>query len=262
MTKRTLKPRMTAHRRAVSGPVVRRLFEQLQKGWEEMDHVSRGDHLGDLVKRGCTNRGLAKDLNQSEATIRRYTILASLPEADRKALKNGESAKEALKRKAFLDRVRKNRERFEEEIRSGGPSDEIADVILDFCRAKDGVPDSPTDDVYLLCLLDMVKRYSRGDVDARPIPSTGRKKLRLVELFRTTEPPKSTDDFEFERKAEWLANILLGIEPEYVIRENAMGKAENRRGELEDKLTPQQREQRAWDRYRFLEAGPSHWPKN
>ena len=99
MNKATVRKKETAHRKIADSPEVEPLIVKLREDWENLDDIQRGDFLRDLVSRGCSLRGLASDLVVPETTLRRYMKLSSLPDADREALKAGESAKKALTRR-------------------------------------------------------------------------------------------------------------------------------------------------------------------
>lgn len=64
----------------------------------------RGDLLRMLKERGCTIRGMARDLGKSETTLRRYMMLSAQPPEERQRFKDGETAKRILARKAIRDR--------------------------------------------------------------------------------------------------------------------------------------------------------------
>lgn len=59
--------------------------------------VERGSRLRSLVDAGCTNRGLAEDLNCTEGTIRRGLKIARLPDSKRQAIEQGANATPILK---------------------------------------------------------------------------------------------------------------------------------------------------------------------
>src|SRR6185437_2985683 len=99
-------------------------------------------------------------------TLRRYMKLSSLDDADREALKAGQSAKKVLARKAVKDAATAGRERLREEKKSGTLSDEVADIILDFC--KNGVPKAPIRDYDLPNFLGNVKEFTRGELGPCP----------------------------------------------------------------------------------------------
>jgi hypothetical protein len=72
-------------------------LKRLQRDWDELSDVARGDRLRELQDRGCTLRGLAKhsshhadNLPCSEGTLRRYVELSKLSHEHRKAIEAGE----------------------------------------------------------------------------------------------------------------------------------------------------------------------------
>src|ERR1017187_3200339 len=90
----------TAHWRTMADPAVRKLVSYLQLGWKSMGPLERGRLLHELAALGCSTRGLEKELGQSATSIRRHIVLATLPEADRKAIEYGASSKKILDRKS------------------------------------------------------------------------------------------------------------------------------------------------------------------
>jgi hypothetical protein len=165
---RPVKKRKTAHLRATSQPDVWRLIVELRQQWDRWDEIKRGDHLRDLKRRGCTQRGLARELNMGESTIRRYMVLSSQTEAERAAFRNGETAKRILARRAAKERRRIIESRVREENESGTLSSEIAEIILDFCLARRGVPETQVYESGIPGLLAQTREITRGLSVARP----------------------------------------------------------------------------------------------
>lgn len=241
------------HRKVASSPEVSPLIDDLRRDWGLCDTVQRGDRLRDLVRLGCSLRGLARDLDIPEPTLRRYVTLSLLPEADREALKAGGSAKKAMERKAIKDHASAGQQRLNEEKRSGAPSDKGTDIILDFC--KNGVPDEPIIDCDLPLLLEDVRRFTRGELGPPPPVIQLPKKISLPELYRITRPPKSPDEEWLGHRVIWLAKIMMAIAPEFDIRETAMNKAEKRAEELSIQPTREQEEQARDTRQQFRKLG-------
>ena len=125
----------TAHWRTMADPAVQKLVSNLQLGWGSMGLLERGSLLRELAALGCSIRGLEKELGQSATSIRRHIVLATLPEADRKAIDAGASAKKILALKAIADRQRRRQRRIDEDRETGALSDKIATNILEFYRA-------------------------------------------------------------------------------------------------------------------------------
>ena len=262
MKKQGSKRKKTAHLLAMSKAAIRKRVEELRRDWDRLDSVERGDTLRDLVGRGCSIRGLADDLGIPPTTIRRYMTLSALPEADRMALRNGKSAKKALARKAALDLQKDSRERLAEERKSGTPSDQLATIILDFCRTTDGVPETPIGECDILSLLMRVREITHGDFGPPPAPIKLTRNIGMAELFQKTQPPDFADELWLEHRAQWIAVIAISVSPEFHIRETALNRVEQRASELTIPATAEESHRRMTGRYRSLAAGPSQWKQN
>lgn len=124
----------SAHRRAMTNPRVRKLVTSLRRRWDSLDPLQRGDRLSELTALGCSRRGLEKELKQSATSLRRHIALARLTEPGRQAVAAGASRKRILAIKAREDRGAFWQQRVLEEQKTGTPSDEVASMILEFCR--------------------------------------------------------------------------------------------------------------------------------
>jgi hypothetical protein len=240
-TKRKRK-HVTAHRRALADPIVAKLIAGLRKRWKAMDGIERGDRLRELAALGCSTRGLGKKLRQSATTIRRHMELATLPTKDRDAVKAGASAKKILADKAILDRQRRRKRRITDDRKTGVLSDEVADIILEFCRGGEYPLRAPILEAEFATFINSVALLlfefeARGQ---RGIKAT--KRMGIVGLFEQTQPPVFEETFWMESQAEWLANIVLAKGPECPIRTTALDKAVRRAVELKvkarDERTP------------------------
>jgi hypothetical protein len=127
----------TAHRRAMAKPKVPKLVDTLRRRWTTMSRVERRNRLLKLAALNCSTRGLGIELKQSATSIRRHMAIAQLPEADREAIETGSSAKKILAQKASVERMRHQHERIVEDRETGAPSDELATLTPEFCRAKE-----------------------------------------------------------------------------------------------------------------------------
>jgi predicted transcriptional regulator len=228
MKSQTTKKRKTAHWRAAHRPEVRKLSVKLRRYWSRWDAIKRGDQLRDLINRGCSQRGLARDLGKSEPTIRRYLVLSSQSEVEREAFRKGETAKRILARKAARDRRRMIESRVREENKSGVLSDEIAEIILDFCLTRRGVPETQVRESGIPHLLAQTRKITRGLHVTRPGLFKLPKGITLVSLYRMARPLDYPGEYWEEHRAGWLSNILMAIAPELDIRESAITKAEER----------------------------------
>lgn len=240
----------TAHRRAMADSKVRKQVSILQRGWASMGLLERGERLRELTGLGCSTRGLEEELHQSATTIRRNISLATLPEVDRKAIEAGKSAKKTLEQKARDEGQRRRQQRIIEDRETGALSDEVANVILEFCRAKNG---RSKVSVFGASAEELINetRWALHLSEAAGYRLTKVSKRKGVGgLFNKTRPPNMEDAVWMPHHAEWLANIVWTIAPERPIWESALEKAERRIGELKPKKTPTEMIQ---DRIRHLQ---------
>jgi hypothetical protein len=220
----------TSHRKAANTAAVSKEIRHLSKTWNELDRIERGDRLCSLVDQGCTARGLADDLGQSPTSILRHMKLARLPEADREAVKSGKSAKKILALKVVEDRRRRMQERLAEDARTGILSNQLADDILEFCKANPGVHGSDLDTV-IQFLNEVRDSLTRLDWERVPAPKVKRS-LPLKQRFRLTRPVPENDEAINAHGARWLALYLKSEAPERPIQDRAIDKAQARRTEL------------------------------
>lgn len=96
--KKKLSPPKLDHRHsnALRGSEVQQLLIELRKSWARLNLVERGDALQALVNRGCTRRGLAKNLGCDEGTVRRSLSIAQLSQVDRKLVELGHNPQPLL----------------------------------------------------------------------------------------------------------------------------------------------------------------------
>lgn len=226
---------LTGHRRAVADSQVSELISKLRDAWPIIDRVERGERLRELLALGCSARGLEKELGQSATSVRRHLELANLSEVDRRAVKDGASAKKILEKKALLDRRKRRQKRIEDDQRTGVLSDEIADIMLDFCRETWRRRLAPILPSEISVFLDNVA------TDLSEFEATGRsaikatKRLGIPKLITRSRPPIVGDPFWMAYQAEWLAKIVWAKAKERPIWENAIKKAGRRADELAKK---------------------------
>lgn len=136
------------------------------------------------------------------------------------------------------DRRRRIQERVDEDQKTGALSDEIATIILEFCRSGYELKKDPMIGRIFPLLLDRVGSLVR-DFEAsgrRAVKSS--KKLDRRAFFRKTRPRAAKGNAELVHQANWLAEVLWRIAPESPVRANAILKARRRAGELLPKRTP------------------------
>jgi hypothetical protein len=153
---------LTAHRRAVADAKLRKLIDELRDKWNGTGRIERGERLRELSALGCSARGLGEELGQSATTVRRHIELANLPESQRNAVKRGASAKKILQRKALFERRKRARKRIEDDQKTGSLSDEIAGIMIEFCRGKKRLRLTPILKVEFALFLGEVTNYLSG----------------------------------------------------------------------------------------------------
>lgn len=245
---------LTAHRRAIADPRLKALVRALRRDWKKTDPIERGERLRELANRGCSTRGLERELRQSATSIRRHMTLAGLPEVDRDAVKTGSSAKNILARKARADRIRRMKQRVAEDQQTGKWSDRIADTILAFCRTIDSVPESPIVEGDLDNFLNEVRRVLFQRRGARAVRLS--RKLNPKQRFQRTRPQPEDGEFWMVHRARWLAILVWSYAREEPIWERALEKAVRRRGELRVKMTPKARWEETQKRNAEKSASP------
>jgi hypothetical protein len=246
----------TLHKRTLADAQVKSKINDLRGHWAALDLVERGDRLRELADLGCSTRGLAQALRQSATSIRRHMQLSKLPKTDRTAVKGGKSAKRVLANKQREDRARRSMERVLEDQKTGKFSDEMADLILEFCRAKEGIPETPVLPSNVHALLSSTRQH------LETFKRLGRRRLHLSKmlsrkiLFRSARPKRKGDQFWLEERAEWLAEIIWSRIPEKMIQERALEQVKKRTSELEEKLTIAESRKRRLERLNWISSGP------
>jgi hypothetical protein len=192
-------------------------------------------------------------LKQSATSIRRHIAIAKLPEEGRKAIEAGASAKKILAQKATAERKRRQQERILEDRETGAPSDELATMILEFCRAKGGGNRPARYGEPARRLLDeTLTTLLRFGASPERVPPVS-KKLGMKGLLKKTKPPLDEDVELMGYQAMWLARAILATAPEKPIWENAIEKAEKRIGEL---TPPRERPFASWGQIKYLDPQP------
>jgi len=208
-----------------------------------MDGQERGARLCELVVHGCSARGLEGILGQSATTIHRHMATAGRPKMDRNPEERRAAAQEALNQRAAAERDRLQRQRVIEDDETGALSDEVATVILKFCRAEEGLPETQIlqGDVPLLIRIAEINLSGFEARDGRPVRIP--EDMDLTEIIRLTRPPDVEEgDLRMERLGKWIANVIWAEAPEHCIWERALWKATNRACELVPPQSPADRE--------------------
>ena len=246
----------TAHRRALANPTTASLVKELRIHWKSLDPVERGDRLVDLTALGCSTRGLGEELGQCATTVRRHIAIAKLPAAQREAVRNGKSAKKILAIKAAQNRVQRAPERVRADSETGGLSDEMADVVLDFCRTIKGVPERPVQKPMVSLFLERVTSAMNTFQESNQALPRFSKRLSTRELSKRTRPTEGEGEFWMEYQARWLARVISAKTPERPIWKRALQKTTRRANELEPRKTPRQRYDEKVKHLAWISQGP------
>ena len=215
------------HRLATADPQVRRTIQILRGDWHNITAVQRGDRVLQLLDKGCTRRGLGKDLHVSDKIVRLAVAAAHLSEHYRQMIERGTSAKRVLAFARADKRISRRDLRLEQEQRTGGPSTHLSNQLARFvltqctdmcCRG--------TVDVFL----DEVGRelWVRGfrpggsGYNYRP-PSIGQEcGFRRAVQLAWQKPEK--DWIWPEECIQAVASFAMIMEAEKIIRNNAIAK--------------------------------------
>jgi hypothetical protein len=227
----------TANQRALANPRVASVIKVLRRSWRNLDKIERGDQLRYLATQGCSTRGLGKALRKSPTSILRHLELAGLPTKIRDAIKAGASAKKLLARKAIANRTRRLQQRNLDDQKTGRLSNAIADLVLQFCRTTNGIPQTPVlssdvpvflGNVRLHLTLLETSGYHSARISNRLAP---------VSVFEALRPEEIPEGFWMDHQSRWLALIIYSRSPEQPIWERSLEKAEARASELNPKKT-------------------------
>jgi hypothetical protein len=232
----------TKHQRAMANPKVQELVSNLARDWAAIDHLERDARLRELAAHGCSARGLGKVLGHSASSILREVAPEERPKTDRNVEEARASAQEAVSQRANAERDECQRQRIIEEEKTGALSDEVATVILEFCRAGQGLPETPILPGDVPLLLSTAERYLSNfeASDRRPVRIP--EDMDLKEIFRLARPDAQKGDPWIEHQAKWLANVVWAKAPERRIWKPALRKAVGRAGELTPPLSQADRD--------------------
>ena len=234
--RRNSKGNITGHRRAMLEPSAKKQVAELRRAWRTLGHLERGDRLRVLVDAGCSTRGLAQGIGISATTVRRFLEIASLPEQVRQSVANGASAKEVLASRADERRRHRVAERFAIEKESGRFSDELAEVLIAFCKGELGGKLWMTRDELPLFLNAVARELQSADSSASRRVRISRR-LDLKDQLKVVRPKYPSSDNPIEQRASWMTLFIQSRFPELAIWERALQKASRRDKELDRKDT-------------------------
>ena len=229
---------LTAHHKAMANSKVQALVKALREGWESMGTVERTKRLIQLTALGCSQRGLEKELKQPATSIRR-DIGRGLPaqtEADTPSPLD--IARMRLEQKALDDAEKRHKQRLKDDEETGSVSDKITNIVFDFCRGKEGIPDSQILKADLKVFLDSAEAQL-NDFEANhfreiqiPTGSSTRK------VFELSQPDEMEDEFFLVHRGRWVAKIIWAYAPERAIWTRVLSKVRSRKDELDPPPAP------------------------
>jgi hypothetical protein len=222
----------TEHQRAMANPEVLELVSSLRRDWATIDRQERDVRLRELAAHGCSERGLAKVLGQSATSILRQVAPAERPKTDRNFREAHASAQEALNQRMDAERDRCQWERVIADAETGALSDEVATVIIELCRAGDGLPETPILPGEVPLLLSTAERYLSNFEASDRLPVRVPEEMDLEEIFRLARPDVEEGAPRMKHRGKWIANVVWAKAPERPIWKRALGKAVDRAGEL------------------------------
>jgi hypothetical protein len=119
--------------------------------------------------------------------------------------------------------------------KTGRLSDEIAGIMIEFCRGKKRLRLTPILKVEFPHFLRDVAIHL-SDFEAKgKLAIKATKRLGIAGLFRQARPSIAGERFWTDIQAEWLANIVWAKAKERPVWQNTLEKAELRSGELDVK---------------------------
>jgi len=124
------------HLRALEDPGTRQMVEDLKRNWSILSKTARGDQVCVVLQRGCTARGLASDLQISDASVLRYQAIAKLSAEQRALIDSGANPEPFLKAARIAARNRIYREKVAEPNSRQLEIDRIAKLLHEFMDEK------------------------------------------------------------------------------------------------------------------------------
>ncbi len=242
----------TAHQPIACSPEVKPLVLKLRQDWKNLDVDERVSRLQDIVSPGCSIRGLSRDLDVPEATLRRCLKFASTPEPKPAAVKTGVPDKKPMGIDIARDCAQEGMNEIVKEKPPRDLSDEVADIMLDFC--KNAVHGEPIRGSELVTFLVEVKKLVRSGGGPTLASLQMSPKISWPQRYRMTRPPDIFGKDRLRYRAKWLVNILESTAPES-IRETAFAKATQRAAELMPQPTPGEKKPTRIHPLQFVEHG-------
>jgi hypothetical protein len=222
------------HREAAARPVNHRVIRSLLKHWRNMTAVKRGDLILRLLKRGCTMRGLGRDLHVSARIVKLATDAAKLTLEYRTMIEQGASAKRVLSRANSNNNSSRRKLRLEQERKDGRHSTERANQYAWFVLTQ--IPDECfgyfrfdryQEEIKERLFFVPLRGFDRCDALPGSGPEIGLR--RAVEL---AWPPPTTKisllhdtDDSLEDRFQAYINFMYIMESDKLIREDGLYKA-------------------------------------
>ncbi len=221
------------HRMAAATPENQKAIQSLRREWKEITAVERGDRVLQLQNKGCSLRGVARDVHVSEKIVRMSIDTARLPEQYRQLIQGGASPKRVLTMKKAKDHVSPRQLRVQLEQKNGRPSTDRANQFAWFVLAY----------IASVCTSWMsIHRFLQETEDriflGRPLRYNGGLKsgsgqeigVRRAAKLAWPKPEKISfyyDRDEIDDKYQAFTNFVVIMEGNKLIRENAFAKFSN-----------------------------------
>jgi hypothetical protein len=195
------------------------LLRHLRHGWRRLSEFEQSDQITELLKQGCTLRGLAKDLRKRPTTIRRRATLAQLSDNEKERIRNGSSIKAVLaefQERRRLELLAKRLATLEDRQ---ARILEVASLILNFVK-KEGIGPGyfgvNSETLFLRCVHEESCR-PREDKTPKLKGQFNRALLQCEQVVKGHRP--------YPHLWNWLAMTLVRVEPVDSLREAAVHQA-------------------------------------
>jgi len=127
-------PHRKRHLLALRESTTQELLLDLRRNWRKLDKLEQAEKIAELLRRGCTLRGLARKLPARLTTLRRRRLLMLLPPESRNRLRQGSSAKIILADFQEARRIALLAQRVESQEAMRNRVCEIAAFIIQFAE--------------------------------------------------------------------------------------------------------------------------------
>jgi hypothetical protein len=211
--------RLAPHRKhqhlALADLTNRERLTALLSNWANLDFVSQGDEIRSLIRIGCTQRGLAKELEVAPTTIGQRVHIAQLSEEHRSAIRAGASAKTLLEQvriekiEAYLVARFSRPEQRAQRLRE--LQDFVADTIVNFKISPRMYKELNRP------ILEFV-RIEAQRLGPKRLPKPARLFAKVLE---SSEPPPNKRQ-QLGQQQKWIGTALARIEPDQALLTQAV----------------------------------------